>query len=197
MHYDKANLAAVECASTDATRYILNGVRFEEDKTVATDGRILVLVDNPKVCTPPKELPEPIFKEPIVIDRNDCKSLAKSSKARRGATEKEQLHKQLLALHHNGNGVEFASTELTIKALPLDGAYPNYAQCIPSTSGRQKVTLSLKSLKHILELMKQCEADEITLHIEDEYKPIVAEAEFRLRYDQEDRKLKIVFMPNR
>ena len=48
MLYNKLNLKIAEFAETDSARPALNGVLLENNKTTATNGHILIQVENPK-----------------------------------------------------------------------------------------------------------------------------------------------------
>lgn len=47
MLFNRTNLAVAKVAAKDAGRYTLNGVHFDREGTVATDGRRLVRVTYP------------------------------------------------------------------------------------------------------------------------------------------------------
>jgi DNA polymerase III sliding clamp (beta) subunit (PCNA family) len=47
---NKKHLAVIDAASTDPSRYVLNGIKFEETekglRAIATDGRMMAIVES-------------------------------------------------------------------------------------------------------------------------------------------------------
>lgn len=109
----------IACASTDQTRYVLNGAYFdvENKRLVVTDGRRMVLL--------PAE-PEPGDVSGIVPTEavTEALRLAKKPKGKKTGSDPDG---GLAGITINGvvklrNGAEFPKVE---------GIYPNYAQVIP------------------------------------------------------------------
>jgi len=118
-------------ASTDETRYILNGVlmSFKDGKLtmVATDGRRLALIE-----------------QEVDIPGEAEKEVVLPSKA-----VNELLHilgeEGELRLHITENQALFEFGEVVLASKLIEGAYPNYRQVIPSAS-EERVTIERESL---------------------------------------------------
>ena len=118
-------------ASTDETRYILNGVllSFKGGKLtmVATDGRRLALIEH-EVEFPPEAEADLILPTKAVS---------------------ELLHvlgeEGDMKIYAQGNQVLFEAGEVMIASKLIDGTYPNYKQVIPAQS-EQRITIERESM---------------------------------------------------
>jgi len=135
-HIDQAVLKEMLCktaygASTDETRYVLNGVfmSFKGEKLtmVATDGRRLALVEQ-----------EVEFPEEAEID------IIVPSK-----TVTELIHtlndEGVVDIHAQGNRAFFDFDDIRVASKLIDGTYPNYRQVIPSQC-EERVAIERESL---------------------------------------------------
>jgi DNA polymerase III sliding clamp (beta) subunit (PCNA family) len=80
---NKNNLLIADCASKDNGRYILQSVRIEKHRTIATDGRIIIRMSTPKLDK--EEIPEITGIEKsnteiksFLLPANECLKIAKS-----------------------------------------------------------------------------------------------------------------------
>ncbi len=143
----KETFAALEiiagCASTDATRYVLNGVHFtpaESGMLIATDGRRLA---GAPACVPRRSFTLPI---PAVH------VLAHPDFSTRDAAVQQPDDDD----NDKGNYLQFRSGPLTLIAKTIEGHYPNYRNVIPgympesvtvAESHRSALIAWLRSLK--------------------------------------------------
>ena len=139
MLYSKAHFAVRHAASTDETRYNLNGLHFRGDGTTeATDGHMLIRI---KAATPAYDehpngtegVPEP-FILPLEAAHRVAKAIPKRSPS------PVLTHAALDVPSTNGNGsARFVVTdgyngtgnEQAIEAKKIEGEYPNTDQVIP------------------------------------------------------------------
>lgn len=122
--------ACLPCASTDETRYVLNGVFIEGDRAVATDGRRLTVCELDCKFDKPAILPRAAVTI-ILSAMEDCESLL-------CALENTKAH--------------FSSGETTLTVNLIDGSFPNWKQVIPADSkwfliDREFLVASLESSK--------------------------------------------------
>jgi DNA polymerase-3 subunit beta len=119
-------------ASTDETRYVLNGVllNFKGGKLtmVATDGRRLALVE--------QELEVPKEAEISVI-------LPSKAVAELLHTLKDEGD---LKIHARDNQIAFEFDDVLVSSKLIDGAYPNFRQVIPAQC-EERVTVERESLQ--------------------------------------------------
>lgn len=104
------------CASTDATRYVLNGVLFSPDDggtLVATNGRVLAVA--------PVRFTAPEF----ILPSTAVRVLVHPDFAGRDAAICQE------AANESVTRVVFRSGPHTLVAKTIEGAYPNYRQVIP------------------------------------------------------------------
>ena len=118
-------------ASTDETRYVLNGVlmSFQSDKLtmVATDGRRLALMDHELEF--PKEA-----EADFVVPTKAVGELMHSLK------DEGQVK-----IRSSGNQVAFEFDDILVISKLIEGSYPNYRQVIP-TESEQRVEIERESL---------------------------------------------------
>ncbi len=108
------------CVSTDETRYYLNGVYFDFQKTdglkmVATDGHRLALAQSEKVSF------NSVFPHGVIVPRKGMNEIRKLMEA-----SETPMH---IAIEGSQFIVKSAATLLLIRL--IEGKYPNYQQFIP------------------------------------------------------------------
>lgn len=110
-------VTALQCASTDATRYVLNGVYIHPEKhaVIATDGKQLIRFET----TLPPELPTFIMPSKAV---NACSGRI-SKLPWRIATSTDDPKKP--------SAFEITAGNWTLQSRTIEGNYPNYPQVIP------------------------------------------------------------------
>lgn len=122
MKFTKAQLTAVlMAASKDTTRYNLNGVHFEAERMVATDGHRLHIVDGDK--TP--------LDAPVTIAYESCKRIIKAM----GAKDTAQIVK---ASELEGTAVIHVSSGVELTCEVIAGDYCDYRQVVPEKSDTKK-----------------------------------------------------------
>ena len=131
-------------ASTDETRYVLNGVylSFKGGKltTVATDGRRLALVE--------QEVEFPSEAEVDMI--LPSKAVAELMHVLQDEGE--------LKIHASDNQVVFEFSDVMVASKLIEGTYPNYKQVIPNQCD-ERVTLERESLLTALRRVSLVTAD--------------------------------------
>ena len=118
-------------ASSDETRYVLNGVllSFKDGKLtmVATDGRRLALVEHevefPKEAEADMILPSKAVAELLHVLGDDGE----------------------LKISASANSIEFLFNDVQVHSKLIDGTYPNYRQVIPAQC-EERVTVERESL---------------------------------------------------
>ncbi len=127
-------------ASDDPTRYNINGLYFETDRIVATDGHSLIV----------SEIPHGL--DNVILSKDGCKKLAKWLKMRRLTEGKDA------GVHISWNDAlvtfNLPATGETVTLRKVDGQYPDYRQVIPADSF-QVVALGLQQ--------KNCKLDTSSL----------------------------------
>ncbi len=113
------------CVSTDATRYILNGVHFTPD-----DGGMLIATDGRRLAGAPARVPDREF----VLPTAAVHVLAHPDFSTRDAAV-------LQAEKTKDLNIQFRSGPHTLIAKTIEGHYPNYRNVIPSYMP-QSVTIS-------------------------------------------------------
>ena len=153
MYYNKKQLEAVKFASKDETRPAIAGLRFEENRVIATDGHRLMIVTNTpsndtKESFPPSaDFAEPLTGEdfvPFTVARKTVEKVAKNIPAKMGANDCLEVIK--ISPSKNTNKIacqtfDFEETT-TVETKPVDGKFPNYRQVLPDYSGYQKIGIN-------------------------------------------------------
>lgn len=103
------------CASTDATRYVLNGVHFTPD-----DGGILIATDGRRLAGAPARVPSRAF----VLPNTAVHVLVHPDFSTRDAAA-------LQPDDDKGTHIQFRSSPHTFIAKTIEGHYPNYRNVIP------------------------------------------------------------------
>ena len=169
----KEHLNAWKAASTDATRYVLNGVFIEETekgvRATATDGRRLVTVESEdKEGMTPADFPAvpgmetaPNGATAKIIPSESIKSALKSlPKANR--VKLPILQKCLVKLGENQ--ATLATTDLSNASVQpsriIDGNFPNYKAVIPTKTPILKMGLSPELLGSLCEVLASNAGDD-------------------------------------
>jgi DNA polymerase III sliding clamp (beta) subunit (PCNA family) len=140
MIFTKNELASVLCAaSSDVTRYSINGVRFEADKLIATDGHRLHMVTGSKVSE--AEAPN----ESVTIESEACKRIISAM-----GTKDTALIVDTSDIDGSAKVRVSSGVELTCEV--IQGEYPNYSQVIPERSDTKKrLIVNARYLKSLCE----------------------------------------------
>lgn len=108
---------AVRCASQDETRYVLQGVFWEGERLIATDGRRLHAETDQAACPHPEGTIIPIATAKLLD--TPCEARIASNP---GTT--------YIDIRFRADGLQFSLISKTI-----EGKFPNYRQVIPEISG--------------------------------------------------------------
>lgn len=178
----KKHLAVLGAASTDETRYMLNGIHFEETekglKAVATDGHIMAIVES-------KQSDHDGF--PVIPAITAAENTATNATVPTEAIKKllkliPKKHRTLPILENavvkfSDSVTAFGTTDLespnVISARNIEGYFPNYEQVIPKHSRFQMLVNPLK-LASMLEMASKVvrEGESVLLHFNGQKNPI-------------------------
>lgn len=140
-------------ASTDTTRYVLNGLLFNIAngplKVVATDGKRLSLVSNNGNNGSSKKI-----NSSIIIPTRTVNELIRLIGMESNGDE--------ILINITDNQVAFKSSKWTLISRLVDGTYPNYEQVIPK-SNQVKITLKRDDLMAVTRRAALCMADKVGL----------------------------------
>jgi hypothetical protein len=159
MLYNKNNFAVGKVANKDGLRRNLHCVRFEADKTVATDGHRLVIMTTPKGMTLDDFPVIPNINCNIITDLNGGVSLPLESV--RGFKFNKPNRMPILdcaVLTRNGdNGlITINHTDLQTtrqsECRVVDADFPDYLQVIPKTAPKAVIGLNASLLKDICDI---------------------------------------------
>lgn len=142
-------------ASTDESRYVINGIFVNGKTTEATDGRILIRV--PFVETPHDEFPVVANvthqREQVIVPIKPLKEAL--AKADANKSKLPVLNCVRVSTRNNVSGlkIQMATTDLEnerlIESKPIDGNYPNIDQVIPTAEPTLAICFSANYLKLI------------------------------------------------
>ena len=200
--YPRRSLEAIALAKKGNDGLALEGLKFEGNKTIATNGHYMITTTYKAKPETPDYLSYPVKnawdereENPIIIGAEKIKQAIKI------LPSKKEIN-NLPILGHVAIGKTCGSEEICLKtstgainAKPLEGQYPNTDRVVPDyhTDDYTRVNLSPKLLKDIATLLaKDCET--ITLHISKkgtENKPIVITSQ-DTEFDNE-----VILMPKR
>lgn len=131
---DKANLASAIACATENYRTNTTGILIERDKTVSTNGHIMVLVELPEQ----EKLDE---LHPFMVQAQDCKQIEKLGNTK---------NRCLTVLGPNGHGKLQASPlqgkgTLTVdyQRVPEEVVFPEYSRVVESADKGDKVQFAL------------------------------------------------------
>lgn len=162
---NKKHLAVRHAASDDETRYVLNGVLVEEMegnkiRTVATDGRILAMVNGS--CE--EEGNFPVLPELSQAPNTSTKSIIPSAaidKAIKGLPGKKCKLPILenIALKMSENKATLISTDLNQTSVTptnlIDGHFPNYEIVIPKSDPVFEMVIGIEVLEKVVDILRQ------------------------------------------
>lgn len=157
---------ALKFASTEETRYYLNGVFFDRDRIVGTNGHVLAMIkpDNFKVDVPfePFIMPAAVLNQLIAIQRAEFFKSNPCGYNHEYDEEESYCHPAGMAdrvimidtvaneismlpqpwltadLEEWESNKNFYET-VTLKYKPMDGTYPDYARVIPDPTGWEEL----------------------------------------------------------
>ncbi len=168
--FNRLNLMAAKVASKDTNRRNLNGVHFVGNKTIATDGHMMVLITAPE----PYDENEPRFalKEGFTIRTDDLPPLRKNdqivleSPADQGGKVTGSLTSD------KGHEKCFVPEGVEYSLCTVDADFPDYNMLIPEGEPKFSVSLNPVYLKTLMEIHKAA-GMRVTLEFRDELSPVV------------------------
>ena len=201
-YISKEHLAVIGAASTDPTRYILNGVLFEETKkglrAVATDGWLLAMVESET------ELKETDF--PEIEALKNAPNTAKGAiinvdglkQAAKGVAKKSRtpVLREIAVKMAETNSI-LASTTLenhtVVTPRNIEGTFPNYQQVIPKDeSATLKIKFNPRLLGKAIEIAEQVmDRDSIELQFSTATSPL------KIVGERKGYKMTLVVMPTK
>lgn len=188
--FNKNNLLIHSIANkNDNGKIILQGVKFEKDKTVATDGYKLIEVKNPDEMLDDKEFPQiNEDNKTIKFNENGCIIPTKSiKKVLSNLTNKNPnlpILNNCIFLNSNKENSKIATTDLEqidiVKVRNIIGDYPDCNEIIPKNIDNKeyiKIIVNIKFLKEIIETISKMNlsSQNINLYLssENKEKPII------------------------
>jgi DNA polymerase III sliding clamp (beta) subunit (PCNA family) len=159
--FTKNQLLVSKASSKDATRPAINGVLVEGNKTIATNGHILIMNEN-------LEKPEPWVlngvgwesETPFIMGNEAVKKALKNfPKVKKDDTS----NRSRMAIGQSKSAIILDMSALTfqnadndkLESQPVDGRFPNYKQILPDTDTHLQVGIDSKLLKTICEVMEK------------------------------------------
>jgi DNA polymerase III sliding clamp (beta) subunit (PCNA family) len=210
--FTKNQLLVGKASSNDAGRHALNGILVEGNKTIATNGHILIMNENLEK-TDPWELNgvqwevdrwlshiEEIDETPFIISNEAVKKALKNfPKVKKG----DNSNRSRMAIGQSKSSCVTDMSAITmqnsdndkIESQAVDGKFPDYKRVIPDTTDYIKVGVNATYLKQICEVLEKSGNGNIVLNFKKEdahNHPIVIE-----NIDQADEKITSVLMPVR
>ncbi len=189
MLYNKNNLAIHPIASKSETRPEITGVLFKKNLTVATDSFCLIEVKNPEQGLGNiKDLPLLSDKSKPFIDMPKrgviipAKSVKKAGKNLAEIPEQNLpiLNNMWLLMPKENQTSAMASTDLETenitKCKNIDGAFPDYQNAIPNDKGYSKLTVDLKKLKQVVDVLSSMDNNDlntIEVYLNPDDKPLM------------------------
>lgn len=169
MLINRANLELAALASTDATRFVLNGLHLSQECTVATDGHVLGIVELPH------DLPEADFPDVGVAPLTDplapfgtCTLTQATASALKAAIPRKHrlpiLTNALVDIAGSSNGsfraVAATDLEVTqpIEGDKIAGEYVAWANVLPTGKVVSTFHFNAALLRRILDVALKCQA---------------------------------------
>lgn len=159
-------------ASTDQSRYVLNGVHFnaEKKRLEATNGAILITI--PVVES--EEFP-PVKGASEALPTSNIIPTAPFKRALANIPKRSSLPILENALLDSNAKITLTTTDLdteqSVTAKPVEGKFPDVDKVVPDTTGWQAIQLSGEYLSIIADYAKKHSAG-ITFRIKDELSPV-------------------------
>lgn len=161
----KEHLAVIKAASTDPSRYVINGVLLEETekglKAIATDGRLLAIVESESEHT---EKDFPVIDALKNAQNTSTKAIVNVKalkQAAKGTAKRSTLPiLREIAIKMSEKETVLASTDLETNTIltpkNIEGQYVNYEQVIPQDSAATfKIAFNPLMLSRALEIANQ------------------------------------------
>jgi DNA polymerase III sliding clamp (beta) subunit (PCNA family) len=210
--FTKNQLLVGKASSKDAGRHALNGILVEGNKTIATNGHILIMNENLEK-TDPWELNgvqwevdkwlshiEEIDETPFIISNEAVKKALKNFPK---VKKYDHKNRSRMAIGQSKSSCVTDMSAITmqnsdndkIESQAVDGKFPDYKRVIPDTTDYIKVGVNATYLKQICEVLEKSGNGNIVLNFKKEdtaNHPIVIE-----NIDQCDEKITSVLMPVR
>jgi len=188
--FNKYNLDISDIASGDTSRIISN-LYIDNERTVATDGRMLIEVSTKKVSK--EDLPENIkpteLTHPVILEKDAVKQLLSSIPKK----VPYELLKGCFVSNLDDNTAEFVITDLyKVNSSILhivEGSYPDIDRVKPRDSAKFSITLNPEMLYKIAKKFK--DFGYIDIEFRDPEEPIVMKAE------KDGQKIEALIMPIR
>lgn len=136
---NKNNLLIADCASKEDGRYILQTVRIEKHRTIATDGKILIRVSTPNLDKEQIPAIQGIEKsdtqiKPFLLPANECLKIAKSVPKVKSLPILNHIFVDTEKTNQNGFAV-LGQTDLDTSPVyqvrKIEGDYPDIEQVSP------------------------------------------------------------------
>ena len=199
--FTKNQLLVGKASSKDAGRHALNGILVEGNKTIATNGHILIMNENLEKIEP-WHLNGVQWEDetPFIISNEAVKKALKNfPKVKKG----DNSNRSRMAIGQSKSSGLTDMSAITmqnsdndkIESQAVDGRFPEYKRVIPDTTDYIKVGVNATYLKQICEVLEKSGNGNIVLNFKKEdtaNHPIVIE-----NIDQCDEKITSVLMPVR
>ena len=204
--FTKNQLLVGKASSNDAGRHALNGILVEGNKTIATNGHMLIMNENLE-ANEPWSLNGVQWEEetPFIISNEAVKKALKNFPKVKKSDHKNRSRMAIGQSSSTGNVNISAITMQNsdndkIESQAVDGRFPDYKRVIPNTTDYIKVGVNATYLKQICEVLEKSGNGNIVLNFKKEdtardnssNHPIVIE-----NIDQCDEKITSVLMPVR
>jgi DNA polymerase III sliding clamp (beta) subunit (PCNA family) len=199
--FTKNQLLVGKASSNDAGRHALNGILVEGNKTIATNGHMLIMNENLE-ANEPWSLNGVQWEEetPFIISNEAVKKALKNFPKVKKSDDKNRSRMAIGQSSSTGNVNISAITMQNadndkIESQSVNGQFPDYKRVIPDITDYIKVGVNATYLKQICEVLEKSGIGNIVLNFKKEdahNHPIVIE-----NIDQADEKITSVLMPVR
>lgn len=197
MFIDKASITIKDIASGDESRYVINYVLVKNDVSIATDGKILIEVDNPKNRTEEYPATEGLLNikdKDMLIHKN---TLERVDKIIPKKTTLPILKNAIVCSTGKTDEFSIYTTDLVnpqvITQKIEEGEYPKYEQLYTQKKSVTEITLSISVLNRLVKtLSKINKTGNVRLLFYGDGEPV----KFESNVDRnKDRKVKGLIMP--
>jgi len=174
----KKSLLVIKAASTDQTRFILNGVHITPDGSgIATDGHIL-FKHTPDELSDPKDYPaiegvnltDETPLQPFTLSSDSIQALLKAIPKKSHLPILSNIALDTKATNNNSSAV-MAVTDLetsqVFKPKKIEGDYPDYEKVIPSETPKVVIGFIVETLTKALQTMKALDIKTFAMEITD------------------------------
>ena len=177
--FDRLSLSVSKAASKDDTRRNLSGIYFEGNKTVATNGHILSMVENPG--------PEPVYK-PFIVAAVDIPKVAKNEKLEFKPEDIDKVSARFTVSNCKPGSVRIQTAEL------IDADFPDYSQVMPKTEPAFSIRLDARLISLLMDIHTGVDTRiaGVDFHFWDDLSPVKLVSEL-----SEGRKITSLCMPLR